>query len=195
MKKGTSKQEIIPVAFLTIVVCMSVIFLYTTNSVTEEYIEKSKNEAVNAMLNEQFSEMDDYSYDEKLDLYTVFLDDEIIGYAFVAVASGYGGPIELIVALESNLLQDDEIIIHGISVVSHSETPGLGEKIVEASFSGQFTGINVKDVALSKDGGKIDAISGATISSSAVVNTVFNTVKEKARIIRENINSNIEEES
>jgi len=187
MTKGNFKQEIIPVAFLTIVVCMSVIFLYTTNSVTEEYIEKSKNEAVNAMLNEQFSEMDDYSYDEKLDFYTVFLNDEIIGYAFVAVASGYGGPIELIVALESTLLQDDEIIIHGISVVSHSETPGLGEKIVETSFSGQFTGINVNDVALSKDGGKIDAISGATISSSAVVNTVFNTVKEKARIIRENI--------
>ena len=193
MTKGNFKQEIIPVAFLTIVVCMSVIFLYTTNSVTEEYIENAKNEAVNAMLNEQFSEMDDYSYDEKLELYTVFLNDEIIGYAFVAVASGYGGPIDLIVALESNLLQDDEIIIHGISVVSHSETPGLGEKIVEASFSGQFTGINVNDVALSKDGGKIDAISGATISSSAVVDTVFNTVKEKARIIRENIDLDVEE--
>ena len=195
MTKGNFKQEIIPVAFLTIVVCMSVIFLYTTNSVTEEYIEKAKNEAVNAMLNEQFSEMDDYSYDEKLELYTVFFNDEIIGYAFVAVASGYGGPIDLIVALESTLLQDDEIIIHGISVVSHSETPGLGEKIVEASFSGQFTGINVNDVALSKDGGKIDAISGATISSSAVVNTVFNTVKEKARVIRENIDLDVEEGS
>ena len=186
MTKDNLKKEIIPVAFLTIVVCISVIFLYTTNSVTEEYIEKAKNEAVTAMLNEQFSEMDDYSYDEKLDLYTVFLKDEIIGYAFIAVANGYGGPIDLIVALESNLLQDDKIIIHGISVVSHSETPGLGEKIVEAAFSGQFTGINVNDVSLSKDGGKIDAISGATISSSAVVDTVFNTVKEKARVIREN---------
>lgn len=195
MTKGNFKQEIIPVAFLTIVVCMSVIFLYTTNSVTEEYIEKAKNEAVNAMLNEQFSEMDDYSYDEKLELYTVFLNDEIIGYAFLAVASGYGGPIDLIVALESNLFQDDEIIIHGISVVSHSETPGLGEKIVEASFLGQFTGINVNDVALSRDGGKIDAITGATVSSSAVVETVFNTAKEKAHIICENIDLDVEEES
>jgi len=195
MTKSNLKQEIVPVAFLTFIVCVSIIFLYTTNSVTEEYIEKAKNEAVNAMLKEQFTEMDDYSYNEKLDLYTVFLNDEIVGYAFVAVASGYGGPIELIVALESNLIQEDDIIIHGISVVSHSETPGLGEKIVEASFSNQFTGINVNDVALTKDGGKIDAISGATVSSSAVVDAVFNTVKEKASIIRENIDLNTREES
>jgi len=194
MKKSNLKQEIIPVIFLTFIVCVSVIFLYATNSVTEEYIENTKNEAVKAMLSEQFTDMDDYSYDEKLDYYTVFLNNEIVGYAFVAVASGYGGPIELFVALESNFLQDEEIIIHGISVVSHSETPGLGEKIIEASFSDQFNGININDVALSKDGGKIDAISGATISSSAVVETVFKTVKEKADIIRENFNLNNEGE-
>ena len=194
MTKSNLKKEIVPVLFLTSVVCISVIFLYGTNSVTEEYIENAKNDAVKSMLKEQFTEMDDYSYDEKLDFYTVFLNGEIVGYAFIAVANGYGGPIELIVALESNFLQEDEIIIHGISVVSHSETPGLGEKIVEASFSDQFTGINFNDVALTRDGGNIDAISGATISSSAVVNTVFNTVKEKADIIRENINSNNEEE-
>jgi len=195
MTKSNLKKEIVPVLFLTFIVCISVIFLYATNSVTEEYIEDAKNDAVNAMLNEQFTEMDDYSYDENLDFYTVFLNDEIVGYAFIAVANGYGGPIELIVALESNFLQDDEVIIHGISVVSHSETPGLGEKIVEAAFSDQFNGINVDDVALTKDGGKIDAISGATISSSAVVDAVFNVVKEKAEIIRENFDLNTEEET
>jgi len=187
MINSSIKQDIIPIAFLTIIVCVSVIFLYTTNSVTEEYIEESKNEAVQAMLNKQFPEMDDYSYDEELDLYTVFLDGNNIGFAFVAVASGYGGPIELIISLESSLLFDDEITIHGLSVVSHSETPGLGEKIVEASFSDQFTGVLVDDVALTKDGGSIDAITGATVSSSAVVETVFTTVTEKARIIRESV--------
>jgi len=195
MTKGNLKQDIIPVAFLTIVVCASVILLNITNSATEEYIENAKNEAVKAMLNEQFPNMNDYSYDDKIELYTIFLKDEIIGYAFMAVANGYGGPIEILVTLESTLLYEDEIIIHGISVVSHSETPGLGEKIVESSFSGQFTGINVDEVALSKDGGKIDAISGATISSSAVVKAVFDTINEKAGIIRENIKLNLEEES
>jgi len=195
MTKNNLKKEIVPVLFLTFVVCISAIFLYVTNNVTEEYIENAKDDAVKSMLKEQFTEMDDYSYDEKMDLYNVFLNDEIIGYAFVAVANGYGGPIELIVALESNSLQDDEIIIHGISVVSHSETPGLGEKIVEASFSDQFTGINFNDVALTRDGGKIDAISGATISSSAVVDAVFNTVKEKVDVILENIDLNNEEGS
>jgi len=195
MPKVNIKQEIIPVLFLTFIVCISVIFLYATNSVTEELIENTKNEAVNTMLNEQFTDMDDYTYNEELDFYTIFLNEEIVGYAFTAVASGYGGPIDLIVALESNFLQDGEIIIHGISVVSHSETPGLGEKIVEASFQDQFTGINIDDVALTKDGGKIDAISGATISSSAVVDTVFSSVRQKTDVIRENIDLNNEEES
>ncbi len=195
MTKSNLKQEIVPVLFLTFVVCISVIFLYATNSFTEEYIENTKNEAVKAMLKEQFTELDDYLYDEKMDLYTVFLNDEIIGYAFTTVTNGYGGSIELIVALESNFTEDDEIIIHGISVVSHSETPGLGEKIVESSFSGQFNGVNINDVALTKDGGKIDAISGATISSSAVVDAVFNTVKEKTDIILNNLNINNEKGS
>jgi len=195
MTKSNLKQEIVPVLFLTFVVCISVIFLYATNSFTEEYIENTKNEAVKDMLKEQFTELDDYVYDEKMDLYTVFLNDEIIGYAFTTVANGYGGSIELIVALESNFTEDDEIIIHGISVVSHSETPGLGEKIVESSFSGQFNGVNINDVALTKDGGKIDAISGATISSSAVVDAVFNTVKEKTDIILNNLNINNEKGS
>jgi len=195
MTKGNLKKDIVPVAFLTIIVCASVILLNITNSVTEDLIENTKNEAVKEMLNEQFTNMDDYSYDESLELYTVLLKEEIIGYAFMADANGYGGTIELLITLENTLLYEDEIIIHGISVISHSETPGLGEKIVESSFSGQFEGINVDEVALSKDGGKIDAISGATISSSAVVDAVFSTVSEKAHIIRENLEQKSEEGS
>lgn len=195
MIKSNLKQEITPVAFLTIVVCASVILLNVTNSITAENIEAAKNEAVKAMLNEQFPIMDDYSYNEKLQVYTIFSNGKISGYAFMAVANGYGGPIDILVALENTSLQEDDIVLRGISIVSHSETPGLGEKIVEASFSGQFTGVNIDDVALSKNGGKIDAISGATISSSAVVDAVFSTVREKACDIRENTDSNIEEES
>ena len=53
MIKTDFKQEIVPVAFLTIVVCISVISLYTTNGFTEELIETSKNDAVKSMLKEQ----------------------------------------------------------------------------------------------------------------------------------------------
>jgi len=195
MITGSLKQDIIPIAVLTIVVCASVILLNITNGITAENIESTKNEAVKTMLNEQFPMMDDYSYDEKLEVYTVFSNNEMSGYAFKAIANGYGGPIEILVALEKTSLQDDDIILRGISVVSHSETPGLGEKIVEASFSGQFTGLNINEVALSKNDGKIDAISGATISSSAVVDAVFSTVQEKAIAICENSDLEIEEGS
>ncbi|MCK4613448.1 MAG: FMN-binding protein, partial [Thermoplasmata archaeon] len=95
------------------------------------------------------------------------------------------GPIEILVALKNTTLEGDDIILRGISIISHSETPGLGEKIVEASFLEQFEGIGVNDVRLTKDDGGIDAISGATISSSAVVEAVYDHAKEKARDIRE----------
>jgi len=85
--------------------------------------------------------------------------------------------------------------IHGISVISHSETPGLGERIVETAFSSQFNGITTDEVALKDNGGKIDAISGATISSSAVVEAVYKNALEKAKEIRENKDLNFDEGS
>jgi len=150
---------------------------------------------VKSMLNEQFPSMDDYSYYEKSDTYTVFSNDKIVGYAFMANANGYGGSIEILVALENTLLTEDDIVIHGISVISHSETPGLGERIVETVFSSQFNGITTDEVALKDNGGKIDAISGATISSSAVVEAVYKNALEKAKEIRENKDLNFDEGS
>jgi electron transport complex protein RnfG len=61
----------------------------------------------------------------------------------------------------------------GISVVSHTETAGLGAVAAESTskgeaFRGQFAGQS-GSVAVTKDGGQIDAITGATITSRAVV--------------------------
>ncbi len=179
------KQEIFPVVFLTIVVCVSVIALSIINGITEDKIEEAKQEAIDKMLGEQFPEMDDSEYDDDIEVYTIFANGSVVGYAFMIEATGYGGPIEILVALKNTTLEGDDIILRGISIISHSETPGLGEKIVEASFLEQFEGIGVNDVRLTKDDGGIDAISGATISSSAVVEAVYDHAKEKARDIRE----------
>ncbi len=81
--------------------------------------------------------------------------------------NGFGGRIELIVGM----WMDGTII--GYKVIEQKETPGLGTKITEKKFAGQFTGLNAyDDISLKKDGGTIDAITGATISSRAVIDAV-----------------------
>lgn len=91
---------------------------------------------------------------------------EIVGYAVSSYTSaGFGGRINLMVGFSS------DSTIYGTSVISHSETPGLGDKMVEgkSNFSLQFKGKNPSDFKLSvkKDGGDVDAITASTISSRA----------------------------
>jgi electron transport complex protein RnfG len=96
-------------------------------------------------------------------------DDHLIGVAFRVVSSeGYGGNIEVMVGL----LPDGKI--HGVEVLSHMETPGLGAKINEAKFKDRFKSRNLSNTtwAAKKEAGDIDGITGATISSRAVIKAV-----------------------
>lgn len=87
-----------------------------------------------------------------------------IGVAIKAKSSkGYSGDIWLMVGL------DTAGTIRNIVVIEHKETPGLGSKMTSEKFLNQFLNANpaVTDLRVKKDGGTIDAISGATISSRA----------------------------
>ncbi|MCG8401928.1 MAG: RnfABCDGE type electron transport complex subunit G, partial [Firmicutes bacterium] len=81
---------------------------------------------------------------------------------------GYGGEIRLMVGF------DTEGVVTGTSVLSHTETPGLGAKMTEESFQAQFRGIDParEPLAVVKDGGTIDALTAATISSRAFVEAI-----------------------
>lgn len=80
---------------------------------------------------------------------------------------GYNGNIICLVGM------DKEGIVRGVAVNQHSETPGLGGRIVEDSFLNQYQGSRQGEkLAVKKDGGKIQAISGATISSRALTDGV-----------------------
>lgn len=81
---------------------------------------------------------------------------------------GFGGKMEVMVgiSLDGN--------ISGYKVIDHKETPGLGTKVTEERFANQFKGINPSriDFRVKKDGGDIDAVTAATISSRAVIDAV-----------------------
>ena len=82
---------------------------------------------------------------------------------------GYGGDIQITVGITS------DGTVNGISILSISETAGLGMKAKEPAFYEQYQGKQAEKFAVSKDGGEgepIDAISGATITSRAVTGAV-----------------------
>lgn len=99
---------------------------------------------------------------------------EIGGYVFVASQKGYSSVIETMVGV------DLEGKILGTQVVSQQETPGLGTKIAEIRhgesdpwFQRQFAGKTAADdIRVKKDGGTLDSITGATISSRAMANSI-----------------------
>ncbi len=121
---------------------------------------------------------------EKETLYQLFNQKgSLTGYGFIASGQGYQGKIKMLVVSDRSLSY-----LKGIEVVESLETPGLGAKIQEKPFKGQFKGLGVaKDMACVKDEvtkpGQIKAITGATVSSRAVVNILNTRIREIRELI------------
>lgn len=98
--------------------------------------------------------------------------EKLLGVALENKAGGFGGDVGVMVGFN---VSNDSLL--GIGITTMAETPGLGTKIAEPKFSGQFAGRS-PEVKLSKDGGAIDAVSGATVSSVAAVTAVQNAAKD-----------------
>ncbi len=102
------------------------------------------------------------------------MEGEARGVAIEASGKGgYGGNVGLMVGID---VKDGKLI--GVGVTTHSETPGLGARAKsDPSFAAQFKGIPVdKPVKVTQDGGAVNAISGATITSRAVCSGVTDAV-------------------
>ena len=116
----------------------------------------------------------------KTDIYKALgTDNETLGFAFVASGAGFADKIKLVVAVDNNFEN-----FFGFKVLASNETPGFGSKIKEEFFGNQFKNAPVKKLALTKTGNekeideKIVAISGATVSSEAVVKIINNFVTQ-----------------
>lgn len=115
---------------------------------------------------------------DSLDIYPAKKDGEIIGYAVSTYSkTGFGGNISLVAGFKP-----DGTIIN-ITVLEQKETPGLGTKMTEPRFKDQFNNKNPSEFMLKvkKDGGPVDAITAATISSRAFCDAVqraYNTLQK-----------------
>lgn len=132
-----------------------------------EYEGYDADEAARLMMDNGYD--DDVSIDGVMEAYDE--NGELLGYVLnVTDGEGYGGDIcfSLGLTLEGTM--------NGISFTTLDETAGLGQKAKEETFSSQFYGITVSSITLVKvtptTEGEIQAISGATITSTAVTNGV-----------------------
>ena len=118
---------------------------------------------------------------------------EVVGYAIEASAEGYAGPVSVITGVDTSFK------VIGTKVLSHNETPGLGDKVEQVNskktWGTVITGTSPDEsklrpyfqvqfidkeppLKLKRNGGTVEAITGATISSRAVVNAVNMGVAE-----------------
>ena len=177
---------------LTAITLVSGLLLGFVYGITEQPIknaqEKAKQEAYKSVLAdakefEEYSDFDSKEAESALSEAGYSSDSvnevvagkdgsgETIGYVVTVTSKeGYGGDIKLSVGISS------DGTVKGIEMLSISETAGLGMKSTEPEFKNQFKDKNVEKFSYTKTGeegdDKINAISGATITTNAVTNAV-----------------------
>lgn len=87
------------------------------------------------------------------------------GYVIEVTPSGYGGEIDMVVGI------DGQGAVTGVEIISHGETSGLGANAVREDFRSQFVGAT-GTLAVTKEGGAVEALTGATMTSRAVTRGV-----------------------
>jgi electron transport complex protein RnfG len=115
---------------------------------------------------------------DSLDIYPAKKDDVVVGYAVnTYTKKGFSGNISLMAGFKP-----DGTIVN-ITILEQKETPGLGTKMAEPEFKDQFNDKNPSqfNLKVKKDGGLVDAITAATISSRAFCDAVqraYNTLQK-----------------
>lgn len=170
---GKDIKEIIKTVLSLFLICtVAAGLLATVNSITAPEIaannQQRADEARKTVVPDATSFEETATADGTI-YHIAFKNSEKVAYIFTTSAKGYGGDISVLTAISP----DGKIT--AVSVLEINETPGLGMKVKSDSFLNQFTGKAGK-LSLIKSGtpaeNEIDAITSATISSSAVTNAV-----------------------
>lgn len=155
---------------LLIICLLSAFALSKVYSITKIRIDQQVVEATETGLKQVLPQAERFEEAETSKVWLGFDDHNRVGIVFNVAPRGYGGPISTLVGV--NL----EGKVTGVKIASAAEglkeTPGLGLKVTESWFRDQFKGKTKEEITLKKDGGKIEAITAATISSRAVTDGI-----------------------
>lgn len=178
MKK--SFNEIIKPVLVLVCICLVVTALLAyINSVTSPIIAKAEQEKTEQAMSEVLAEADGFNplkienLPERVT--EVYSAQNGSGYVFMLTTKGYGGDMKLICGMKA------DGTIEQCKTLSHAETSGLGSKTAEDPYRNQYCGKNADTLS------EVDAITGATISSTAYKNAIedafkaFDMVKEAGK--------------
>ena len=163
------------------------LLIATANAAWQERILKNEEEKFNNLARQMLPDANDFETAvENVEVDTgkgkkkltsvkkaLAADGACIGWAFKCEGSGFADKIKLVLAVDAGFEQ-----LKGFGVLSSNETPGFGDQIKLPYYRNQFVDIPAEKLILSKigDSGKKDseiiAISGATVSSRAVVDII-----------------------
>jgi electron transport complex protein RnfG len=177
MAKESSFKNMVITLSLICLICSAL--LGVVYSVTKAPIEAAELAKINNAIKAVIPECDNNPSEEEMEVngsivYPAKMNGEIVGYAIKVKASGFGGPMQMMVGFKS------DGTVYNTSVISHAETPGLGAKISdEISTRTQIVGKNPasSNLTVTKDGGEIDAITASTITSRAFLKGVESAYK------------------
>jgi len=153
-------------------ICLAAtLVLAFTYEITKPKIDAEMRREEQAALKTIMPEADSFTAKviDGIEYFEALRRSELIGYCIKVTGSGYAGYIRIIVGI------NPKGVIEGVRILEHQETPGLGAKISDMSFLKQFIGKSARTVKVRRD---IDAITGATISSKAVTDSISKTVDE-----------------
>jgi len=160
-------------AILFVIAAATALLLGLVNFITADRIEELKAEKTAQALLAVMPEGGEYEFNtvpytgtnaSVAAVYEVLgTDGAQCGYVVETIVSGSQGNIDMVVGLDMNKA------ITGLSIIEMKETSGMGTKANEVDWRAQFVGAD-SELAVNKDGGTIDAITGATVTSRAVVN-------------------------
>ncbi|MFD1316741.1 RnfABCDGE type electron transport complex subunit G [Namhaeicola litoreus] len=125
---------------------------------------------------------------DSIEMYPAFKENEFVGAAITGSSEkGFSGLVKLMVGFKP------DGSIENIAVLEQKETPGLGTKMKDEKFLKQFRGKNPSnfDLKVTKDGGEVDALTGATISTRAfseATQMAFDEYMKNKESIKQSVN-------
>ena len=166
-----------------VVLIISVALLSIINGFTKEVIIERRQQELNKTLKGAFPQADEFSEQEVSDgefkaVYIAIMDGQETGYVLDVIAEGYGGEFTMLVGVYAN---GD---INRIAIGPNNESEGIGKKIEQDDFTRQFTD-HQGEILSATDGGSIDTISGATISSKAAIKAAQDAQKFVMQQVKE----------
>jgi len=174
--ESTFKNMALSLTLISLVAsaCLGFVYEFTKKPIELSALNKKLN-AIKLVVPEFTNNPNEEKYrlptgeGDSLDIYPAKKDGVIVGYAVTTYTKkGFSGNISLMAGFKP------DGTIANISVLEQKETPGLGTKMTEPKFKDQFNDKNPAEFALKvkKDGGPVDAITAATISSRAFCDAV-----------------------